>query len=169
VHRVARDEDAFAQWVAAAAPALHRSAYLLTGDWTTAQDLAQHACVETWASWSRVQTPDAFARVVMVRAASKWWRRRWRTDAPLDAAPQRGGTTDLYGDVDRSDAVVRALQTLPARSRAVLVLRFFEDLSEAETATALGWPVGTVKSTTSRALAALRGLGLDELEQGARR
>lgn len=166
---MARDEDAFERWVASSAPALHRSAYLLTGDWATAQDLVQHACVETWAKWSSVQTPDAFARVVMARAASKWWRRRWRSDAVLDETPEQAGTADAYGDVDRSDAVVRALQTLPPRSRAVLVLRFFDDLSEAETAAALGWPLGTVKSTTSRALAALRGAGLDELEQGARR
>ena len=153
----------FDEWVVASAPALHRSAYLLTGDWATAQDLVQHACVETWAKWSSVEVPDAFARTVMVRAASKWWRRRWRSDVDLDAAPEPG--SDPYPRVDRQDAVVRALQSLPARSRAVLVLRFFDDLSEAETAAALGWPVGTVKSTTSRALAALRAAGLESLQQ----
>lgn len=170
--------DEFERWVASSAPALHRSAFLLTGDWATAQDLVQHACVETWAKWSSVETPDAFARVVMARAASKWWRRRWRSDTTLDVVAEPGTVSDPFGDVDRQDALVRALQALPARSRAVLVLRFFDDLSEADTAAALGWPVGTVKSTTSRALAALRAAGLqdldgrhddDELERGARR
>ena len=157
------DRDGFDEWVSAAAPRLHRTAYLLTGDWALAQDLVQHACAATWPRFASLQSPDAYARTVIARTASSWWRRRWRGEVPHDELPERIAP-DGWADVDRRAVLGAALRALPARQRAVLVLRFYEDLSEADTAEALGWPVGSVKSTTSRALAALRTAGLDDME-----
>jgi RNA polymerase sigma-70 factor (sigma-E family) len=150
---------------AAAGPRLHRSAFLLTGDWATAQDLVQHALVETWAKWSRVESPDAFARAVMARSVGRWWRRRWRGDVPLDDRADR--VVEPWAALDDADAVMRALLMLPPKQRAVLVLRFYDDMTEAQAATALGWPVGTVKSTTSRAVTALRAQRLGITEQAS--
>lgn len=152
----------FDPWVAAAAPRLHRTAYLLVGDWALAQDLVQHACAATWVRWARVGAPEAYARSVMVRTASTWWRRKWRGEVPVEVLPDIG--EESWQDVDARAVVRRALRALPPKQRAVVVLRYFEDLSEAETAAALGWPVGTVKSTTARALSALRAGDLAELE-----
>lgn len=155
----------FEEWATAAGPRLHRSAFLLTGDWATAQDLVQHALLETWGKWKTVDAPDAYARQVMVRAISRWWRRRWRSDLALDSEPEiHDSHEEPWTALYERDAVLRALLQLPPKQRAVLVLRFYDDLTEAQTADALGWPVGTVKSTTSRALAALRGAGLSRLE-----
>jgi RNA polymerase sigma-70 factor, ECF subfamily len=148
------DRSGFDAWVSAAAPRLHRTAYLLVGDWASAQDLVQQACASTWSRWSSVEAPDAYARGVMARTASSWWRRRWHGETPTAELPDGG--SDPWDEVDRREVVGRALRALPPKQRAVVVLRFFDDLSEADTAAALGVPVGTVKSTTSRALAALR-------------
>lgn len=160
------DRD-FEDWVVAAGPRLMRSAFLLTGDWSAAQDLVQHALLETWTKWRSVDVPDAYARSVMARSISRWWRRRWRSDVPLprhgaaSSEPLAEPWTALY----ERDAVLRALLSLPSKQRAVLVLRFYDDLTEAQTAAALGWPVGTVKSATNRALTALRSTpGIDRLE-----
>jgi RNA polymerase sigma-70 factor (sigma-E family) len=160
---VAVDRDGFDVWVSAAAPRLHRTAYLLTGDWALAQDLVQHACAATWPRFASLQEPEAYARTVLARTASSWWRRRWRGEVPHGEVPEQAAS-DEWADVDRRHVLASALRALPARQRAVLVLRFYDDLSEAEAASALGWPVGTVKSTTSRALASLRAAGLDDLE-----
>ncbi len=157
------DRDGFDEWVTAAAPRLHGSAFLLTGDWALAQDLVQHACAATWPRFASLREPEAYARTVLVRTASSWWRRRWRGEVPYAQLPERPAG-DLWGDVDRRQVVAAHLAALPARQRAVLVLRFYDDLPEADTAAALGWPIGTVKSTTARALAALRAAGLDDLE-----
>jgi RNA polymerase sigma-70 factor (sigma-E family) len=157
------DGDGFDDWVAVAAPRLHRTAFLLTGDWALAQDLVQHACAATWPRFGSLQEPDAYARTVLARTASSWWRRRWRGEVPHDQLPEQAAP-DSWAEVDRRHVLATALRALPAKQRAVLVLRFYDDLSEADTAQALGWAVGTVKSTTSRALASLRSAGLDELE-----
>ncbi len=148
------DREGFDEWVSAVAPRLHRTAYLLVGDWALAQDLVQHSCAATWSRWSAVEAPEAYARSVMARTASSWWGRRWRGEVPTSDLPE--AAADPWPAVESREAVARALRCLPPKQRAVVVLRFFDDLSEAETAAALGWPVGTVKSTTSRALAALR-------------
>jgi RNA polymerase sigma-70 factor (sigma-E family) len=159
-------DQQFDEWVVAAGPRLHRSAFLLTGDWSTAQDLVQHALVETWTKWGAVEAPDAYARSVMVRAISRWWRRRWRTDIGLEHERTISeADVEPWAALYERDAVLRALLRLPPKQRAVLVLRFYEDLTERQAADALGWPIGTVKSTTSRALSALRDqTGLDRLE-----
>lgn len=157
------DRDGFDEWVSATAPRLHRTAYLLTGDWALAQDLVQHACAATWPRFASLQQPEAYARTVVARTASSWFRRRWRGEVPHGELPDEAAP-DGWGDVDRRAVLAVALRALPAKQRAVLVLRFYDDLSEADTAQALGWPVGSVKSTTSRALAALRTAGLDDME-----
>ena len=157
----------FEEWAVAAGPRLHRSAFLLTGDWATAQDLVQHVLVETWSKWGSVEVPDSYARSVMVRGVSRWWRRRWRADVALE--PEQSGhepAAEPWTAIYERDRVLRALLRLPSKQRAVLVLRFYDDLTEAQAADALGWPVGTVKSTTSRAIAALRTAGIDRLEVG---
>lgn len=155
--------ERFEEWVQAAGPRLHRSAFLLTGDWATAQDLVQHACAATWSRFEQLEQPEAFARTVMARTSASWWRRRWRGEVPHRELPEPPAH-DPWAGVDRANAVRTALLTLPPRQRAVIVLRFLDDLSETEAADALGWPVGTVKSTTARAIAALRVSGLDQME-----
>jgi RNA polymerase sigma-70 factor (sigma-E family) len=157
------DGEGFDVWVSAAAPRLHRTAYLLTGDWALAQDLVQHACAATWPRFASLQEPESYARTVMARTASSWWRRRWRGEVPHGDVPEQP-VCDAWADVDRRHVLAAALRALPPKQRAVLVLRFYDDLSEVDTARALGWPLGTVKSTTSRALASLRSAGLDDLE-----
>ncbi len=100
----------------------------------------------------------------MATTATRWWRRRWTGERPTAELPEHAGPHE-YEPVDDRDRLRRALAELPARQRAMVVLRFYEDLSEAETAEALGVSVGTVKSTTSRALARLRASGLAEVEE----
>ena len=157
------DRDGFDEWVSGAAPRLHRTGFLLTGDWALAQDLVQHACAATWPRFGSLDAPEAYARTVMVRTATSWWRRRWRGEIPHAALPEVAAS-DPWSDVDRRQVLAVALRSLPPRQRAVVILRFYDDLTEADTAATLGWPVGTVKSTTARALASLRAAGLDDLE-----
>jgi len=158
---VARDpagEQVFRDFVAARSPALHRTAYLLVGDWGLAEDLVQTALIKTYLAWrSRegVAAIEPYARTVLVHTASRWWRRRWRGERPAAVLPDRA-VPDGTDDSAERDRVWRAILALPARQRAVLVLRYYEDLTEAQTARMLGVSIGTVKSQTSRALATLR-------------
>ena len=153
----------FDAWAQTVGPRLHRAGYLLTGDWSSAEDLVQHALLAAWRRFDELDAPEAFARTVLARSAASWWRRKWRGEVPHGQLPEPGGA-DPWGGVDMAEAVRRALLTLPPRQRAVVVLRFLDDMSEADTAAALGWPVGTVKSTAARAVAALRATGIDNLE-----
>ena len=152
-------ESEFRDFVAARSPALLRTAYLLVGgDWMLAEDLLQSALTKTYLSWTRIRdrgAADGYVRTVMSRTASTWWRRRWHGERPTDVLPEGAGA-DPTGEADERDRLWRHVRRLPARQRAVVVLRFYEDLSEADTALALGVSAGTVKSHTSRALAALR-------------
>lgn len=142
----------FEGWVAAAGPRLVRSAYLLTGDQQLAEDLVQHACLATWPRFESVSDPDAYARQVMVRTATSWWRRKWRGEVPHDVLPDRGRSEELEPRLD----LAVALRQLTPKQRAVVVLRYYEDLPEADVAEVLGMPVGTVRSTCARALTTLR-------------
>ena len=158
------DED-FADLVHAAWPSLYRTAYLLLGDAAEAEDLTQTALAKTYASWSRVREPAAargYARTVLVNTATSWFRRRsWRNELPTETLPER-----LAPDTANDDrpVLMAALARLAPRQRAVVVLRFYDDLSVAETARALGISPGTVKSQTSVALDRLREvLGADVL------
>ena len=155
------DEQAredFRSYVAGRSAALLRTAYLLTGDRADAEDLLQTALAKTYLSWDRIrdrEAVDGYVRRVMVNTQTSWWRRRKVDEHPTDVLPERSGGRDATADADLHDALWTALSTLPKRQRAMVVLRYYEDLSEAEIAEVLGCSRGTVKSTASRALAAL--------------
>lgn len=152
------DVTGFAEFVHARGTALHRTAYLLTGDWATAEDLLQTALAKSYLRWDRIDAadPEGYVRRVLVNTYASWWRRRWRHEVPHDVLPE-GPSGDRWDDVDARHALGAALERLPRRMRAVVVLRFHEDMSEAAVAQALGISVGTVKSQTAKALAKLRG------------
>ena len=151
-------EDEFREFVAARSAALLRTAYLLAGDWATAEDLLQTALTKTYLAWKRlggIEAVEPYARRVLVNTSTSWWRRRWHGERPTEVLPERAGVDEIEQQLDR-DLLWRHLRALPARQRAVLVLRYYEDMSEAQTAAMLDISPGTVKSQASRALATLR-------------
>ena len=145
----------FEDFVIACSGRLLRTAYLLTRDAGLAEDLLQTALVKAWGTWDRLDgAPEAYVRRIVVNTYATWWRRRWHGEHPSDSLPEPDQSVGPAPD-DRHDLWV-ALGRLPRRQRAVVVLRYFDDLSEAATAEALGCAVGTVKSQTAKALARLR-------------
>ncbi len=153
------DKDAdFSSYMAARQSALYRTAYLLAGDHATAEDLLQTAFAKLYLSWDRVrdrEALDGYVRRIMVNENSSLWRRAWkRKEHSSDALPE-SGAVDTYDD-GMGGVLWSFVQTLPPRQRSVIVLRYYEQLSEAEIAETLGVSVGTVKSQASRALAGLR-------------
>jgi RNA polymerase sigma-70 factor (sigma-E family) len=157
-----------------------RAAALLTGDWHAAEDLVQTCLVKLYRAWPRLDPEvdlDAYLRRMLVNTHRSWWRARWRREAPVASVP------DLVEDADGQDRQARAvvvrqaLQALPARQRAVLVLRFYEDLPVAEVADLLRCSEGAVKTHTHRGIRRLRDLlggevfgGISEEERdGSRR
>ncbi len=155
--------DEFVSWVQGRQHRLLRSTYLLTGDVSRAEDLVQDALIKVAKHWEKLRNgnPDAYVRTILYRDNVSWWRsrREYPTSSPRD------GATPYDGDVvERSLMIADALAHLTKKQRAVLVLRYFDDLTERETAEILGVTVGTVKSQSSVALARLRELPeLDEL------
>ena len=148
-------KERFREYAVAAQPHLRRSAYLLCGDWHTAEDLVQTTLGRLFRSWPRVQradSVDAYARTVLFRAFLDLRKKDPRV-LSLDQAPEPVARVD---DAALRLAVRSALDTLPPKARAVVVLRFWEDMSVEQTADALGVSTGTVKSQTSRAVALLR-------------
>src|SRR5690348_4036043 len=146
-------EEDFRDFVATRSGALLRTAFLLAGDWASAEDLLQIALTKTYLAWRRLGRIDAvepYARKVLVNSATSWWRRRWHGERPTDVLPEPATGDGLDARVER-DLLWQHVLTLPARQRAVLVLRFYEDMSEADTAALLGVSVGTVKSQCARA------------------
>ena len=145
----------FEEFVAARSDGLLRTAYLLTRDHGLAEDLVQTALAKAWSAWSRIDgDPEPYVRKVLVNTYASWWRRKWNGETPHEDVQETGvGSGD---DPDSRTDLWAALGRLPKRQRAVVVLRFFEDLSEAETARVLECSAGTVKSQTSKALAKLR-------------
>jgi RNA polymerase sigma-70 factor (ECF subfamily) len=152
-------EAEFREFVAGRSPALLRSAYLLVGgDWALAEDLLQAALIKTYLAWGRINDPGAresYVRATLATTATSWWRRRWHGERATSVLPETM-SRDRADLVDDRDALWTLVRALPPRQRAVLVLRFYEDFSEADTARTLGLSVGTVKSHTSRALTSLR-------------
>jgi RNA polymerase sigma-70 factor (sigma-E family) len=151
----------FVMLVKARSDALVRTARSLTGSWQSAEDLVQTALLRTWHRWDHLADPaaaEAYARQVMVRLAATWWRRRWHGEVPTEKMPEARdhAESDLAHTVGARTDLAVALAKLPARQRAVIVLRFYEDLSEQQTAALLGCSVGTVKSNAARGLAKLR-------------
>jgi RNA polymerase sigma-70 factor (sigma-E family) len=150
-----RDRPAFDAFVKASSDRLLRTAYLLCGDRGHAEDLVQTALMRAARQWRRARDfPEAYTRRVVVNLAKDRWRQRGRrpAEAPLDIDVAEA-ETDAFGD---RDALLRAARRLAPGQRAVLVLRYFDDLSVEETAAALGCSAGTVKSQTARALENLR-------------
>src|SRR5258707_447426 len=145
--------DDFEAFFRARTPALLRSAYLLTGDRQLAEDLVQDALARTHRAWGRLTdggNPESYVRQVMYHVQVSRWRRRRVTESLTSQLPDRASRGDHARDAVERLALRQALQLLPARQRAAIVLRYFEDLSEIETAELLGCRVGTVKSHTAR-------------------
>ncbi|MEU3185033.1 SigE family RNA polymerase sigma factor [Streptomyces sp. NPDC006923] len=148
----------FEAFVAAHGPRLLRVAWLLTGDAHLAEDLLQSTLAKVWPKWARIagDRPEAYVRKALVHTHASWWRRRWWGELPYGELPESAGAVDAYAHVDLEQSLAAAVRALPVRQRAVVVLRYFEDLSVEETAATLGCATGTVKSQSARALRALR-------------
>jgi RNA polymerase sigma-70 factor (sigma-E family) len=155
--------DAFAEFATSRHGALFRYAYLLVGDRGLAEDLVQEALVKTYVGWHRLRDPanaEAYTQRAITTTAIGWWRRKsWHAERPNDEVPDRPVHAD---DTTARIWLWDVLQKLPPRQRAALVLRYYEDLTEVQTAEVLGCSVGTVKSQVSDALKKLRArLGSD--------
>jgi RNA polymerase sigma-70 factor (sigma-E family) len=152
------DRSGFDEFVAARSHRLLRTAYMLTHDWASAEDLLQEAMTKAWFAWVRiVGNPEPYVRKIITTSYISQSRHRWRAELPTAGFDdQVGMSADAIGTSDERDALWRALGRLPARQRAVVVLRYYEDLSEADIAEALHCSVGTVKSQAAKALVKLR-------------
>jgi RNA polymerase sigma-70 factor (sigma-E family) len=144
----------FDEFVVARSPALLRTAYLLTRDLQLAEDLLQTTLTKAWFAWKRIDgDPEPYVRRILVTTSVSWWRKRWTHETPtafvLEPAPGTEPPVDVHD-------LMQALGRLPRRQRAVVVLRYVEDRTEADTAALMGCSVGTVKSQCSKALAKLR-------------
>jgi RNA polymerase sigma-70 factor (sigma-E family) len=164
----AESDEEFREFMRGRWPAMVRLAYGLTGDQGHAEDVAQAAFARAYASWARVARtgdPDAYVRRIVINENLSRFRKRRVAESLVDEVPDRPGrpgqraadAADPADALSDSSALLNALRRLGPRQRAVIVLRFWMDMSEAETAAALNCSVGTVKSQASRALAALRG------------
>jgi RNA polymerase sigma-70 factor (sigma-E family) len=152
-----RDRSDFTQYVTERSPRLLRTSYLLCRDWALAEDLLQTSLAKTWRVWRRVgDDPDPYVYRILVNTYSSWARRRWRGEIPTETLPESADPADMIGLSDSRAMLWPALGRLPHGQRTVLVLRYFEDLTETQVAAILGCTVGTVKSQTSKALAKLR-------------
>ena len=151
------DEQAFSRWAGERQLALLRTAVLLTGDRHRAEDLVQEALTQVALRWRRLRdgNPEAYARQVIVRGNISWWRKH-RHEVVLEVYDDAWSTTADTIGAERRIVLDRALAALTPRQRATVVLRYYDDLSERETAEALGVTVGTVKSQAHLALRRLR-------------
>ncbi|GAA3190866.1 MULTISPECIES: SigE family RNA polymerase sigma factor [Streptomyces] len=148
----------FEEFVAARGPRLLRIAWLLTGDAHQAEDLLQTVLAKVWPKWRRIAAghPEAYIRKALVHTHASWWQRRWRGEVPCGEMPDRVAASDPFGDVDLEMTLGAVVRRLPPRQRAVVVLRYFEDLSVEQTAATLGCRPGTVKSQAAKALRTLQ-------------
>lgn len=152
-------DEAFAAFVAARSGALLRTAYLVTGHRHEAEDLLQTALAKTYLGWARIeseQNVEAYVRRSLVTTHISWWRRHRNRERLVDAEPATIDRTSADSDLAERDWMWRALAGLPLRQRTVLVLRYYEELSESEIAHVMGCSTGTVKTHASRGLATLR-------------
>lgn len=152
------EPEGFAEFVRGASRGLLQTGWLLTGNWASAQDLVQTALAKTWPRWESISEPaaTAYVRRVMMTTYLAWRGRRWTGESPVADVPEEPDGADAFEQAELRLAVAAALATLPARQRAVVVLRHFLDLSEAATAEALACSPSSVKTHHARALAALR-------------
>ena len=150
------DKIGFDEFVVSRSPALLRTAYLLVHDEGLAEDLVQTALTKSWFAWRRIDgDPEPYVRRVLATTSVSWWRRRWTRELPAADLPERAAPEAAERSVDPQD-LWEAIGHLPRRQRAVVVLRYLEDHTAAETADLLGCSVGTVKSQCAKALAKLR-------------
>jgi RNA polymerase sigma-70 factor (sigma-E family) len=153
-----RDWASFAEFVAARSAALQRAAYLMVGDVGLAQDLVQEALVKTYVAWPRLRDPasvEAYTRKAITTTAITWFRRRAWAERPDNRAPDAAHPA-VHEDIDERIWLWQCLLRLPVRQRVAIVLRYYEDLSEAATAEAMNCAVGTVKSQVAAGLTKLR-------------
>lgn len=156
--RASDDDAAFRDYVLTRGTALLRMAVMLTGNQADAEDLVQAALANTFLAWDKINDRaalDAYVRRAMVNTHISWWRRRRLEEFPTDQLPDQA-VADHARESDTAEVVRRALDRLPERMRAAVMLRYFEDMTEPEIAALLGVSLGTVKSTVSRAVARLR-------------
>jgi RNA polymerase sigma-70 factor (sigma-E family) len=152
------DDPEFRDYVRERSRALLRTAYLLTGNLADAEDLVQSALAKTYLAWDRIEDRgalDGYVRRAMVNTHISWWRRRRVEEFPTDEIPDQA-VADHAGRSDMQETLRRAIDRLPQRMRAAVMLRYYDDMTEAEVAEVLGVSLGTVKSTVSRAVAKLR-------------
>jgi RNA polymerase sigma-70 factor (sigma-E family) len=157
---MSRPEEEYREFVRSRAAALHRTAYLLCGDWHLADDLVQETLVQAFRHWRRVQRADnqnAYVRRILVNEFKRHWQRYGRLPVRADTDRPEIAVPDASDEVVNRADLLRALLTLPARQRATVVLRYLEGMSERETAAVMRCSEGTVKSQTARALTALGG------------
>ncbi|MEU1465965.1 SigE family RNA polymerase sigma factor [Streptomyces sp. NPDC005727] len=161
----ASSHDEFREFVAMRSTALLRLAVLLTGgDRHAAEDLLQIALMKAYGRWTRIEQPEAYVRQILYRQQVNRWRlRRHHAETTVGVLPESGGQAGAGAEPELRIVLWAALGRLSKRQRAVVVLRYFEDLPEGEVAALLGIPVGTVRSTAHRSLAKLRAL-VPELE-----
>lgn len=163
---VAQDWASFAEFVSARTTALHRVAYLMVGDVGLAQDLVQEALIKTYVAWPRLRDPGAaetYTCKAITTTAIGWFRRkRWSAEQPFDRPPETPAPGHADGVADRA-WLWQCLLRLPVRQRVAIVLRYYEDLTETQTAEAMGCAVGTVKSQVSAGLTKLRALAGDDV------
>ena len=167
--RAERRDEEFTSYLHARQPSLMRTAYLLTGDRHQAEDILQTSLAKLYLAWDKVRdrdSVDAYVRRIMVNENNSLWRRGWKKrEYATEVLPEGAPHHDEYDD-GRGAALWEVVRSLPPKARAVVVLRYYEQLSEAETADALGISIGTVKSQCSRAIAALRERVPAELHPG---
>jgi RNA polymerase sigma-70 factor (sigma-E family) len=160
---VNRDE-VFSEFVSARSKALLRTAYLISGSEAMAQDLVQEALAKTYVALPRLRDQGAvegYARKAMATTAISWWRRKSSREHPQETLPE-GEHPDAADAVDERQWIWEELLRLPPRQRVAIVLRFYEDLTQEQTAHVMGCSVGTVKSQVSAGLSKLRArLGSD--------
>jgi RNA polymerase sigma-70 factor (sigma-E family) len=152
------DVAAFAEYVEACSATLFRTAFLMVGDHQLAQDLVQEALVKTLMAWPRLNDREnlhAYTRRIIVTTSISWRRRRSFHERPVQVLPERPGP-DFAESMVTHDVVVAALRTVPPRQRAAIVLRYYQDLTETQTAEAMGCSVGAVKSQVAAGLRRLR-------------
>jgi RNA polymerase sigma-70 factor (sigma-E family) len=158
--RHASDVAAFNEFVEARSSSLFRTAYLMVGDHQLAQDLLQEALVKTLMAWPRLRdraNVDAYTRRIIVTTSISWRRRRSFHERPTGTLPERvDPDPDPLEAVVTHDAVIVGLLTVPPRQRAAIVLRYYEDLTEGQTADVMGCSVGAVKSQVAAGLKRLR-------------
>jgi RNA polymerase sigma-70 factor (sigma-E family) len=156
----AEGQESFREFVANRSSALLKTAVLLSGgDRHAAEDLLQNALIKAAARWQRIDEPEAYVRQILYRQQVSRWRLKWRRrEVTVAELPEAGTPGDGVAAADLRVLMRGALARLTARQRTVLVLRYFEDLPEADVARILGCSVGTVRSTTHRSLARLRTL-----------